>query len=250
MWSGFQGFRQRPKWSLWPVGPMANSAMLRWPISIAPAASNRASTVAVWSGTKSRADFRAASANLAGAVEHVLVRKRNAMQRTERVPRLDGPSACAGLLARRVRGHADEAIELRLQPFDAVETGFDQGLGAELALRDGGRRRAQRERRGIVHAPAPRRRPLEQAVIGFDGVVEDGGRRRDARGGVNPLTRAGDRSRACASSWLTRRRYSAMSSASAARRVVCHPPSAHSTISAAKDCTQICPRSTFDGRYR
>ena len=66
-----------------------------------------------------------------------------------------GSVGLAGKLARSLRGHADEAIEYWLRAFGAVETGVDQGLGAELALRDGGRRLAQRERSGIRHASAP-----------------------------------------------------------------------------------------------
>ena len=95
-------------------------------------------------GDESGADFRSATANLAGAVEHVLVRKWNAMQRTEPLPRLDSPIRRAGLLTRRVRGHADEAIELRLQTLDAVEAGFDERLGAQFAPRNRSGRRAQR----------------------------------------------------------------------------------------------------------
>ena len=44
-------------------------------------------------GDEIGADFRAAGADLAGAVEHVLVRKRYAMQRPDRTPGFDGPSA-------------------------------------------------------------------------------------------------------------------------------------------------------------
>jgi hypothetical protein len=50
----FQGLRQCPKWALWPVGLKANSAMLSVPISSAPAASSRCSTVAVCLGVNVR----------------------------------------------------------------------------------------------------------------------------------------------------------------------------------------------------
>jgi hypothetical protein len=53
-YSAAQGLWQWPKCALWPVGFWANSAMLSVPISIAPAASRRRSTVAVFLGTKSR----------------------------------------------------------------------------------------------------------------------------------------------------------------------------------------------------
>ncbi len=53
MCAGFHGLRTSPVISLWPVVPSANSTMLSWATSSAPAASSRASTLAVWSGTKS-----------------------------------------------------------------------------------------------------------------------------------------------------------------------------------------------------
>ena len=53
-YAGFHGLWQWPKCALWPVGFCANSAMLSVPMSIAPAASSRRSTVAVAFGTKSR----------------------------------------------------------------------------------------------------------------------------------------------------------------------------------------------------
>ena len=49
-----QGLRQWPWWTLWPVGPAANSAMLRKPSSTTPAASSFFSTVAVVGATQSR----------------------------------------------------------------------------------------------------------------------------------------------------------------------------------------------------
>ena len=57
MCAGFQGLRHAPKCALWPVGPCANSERLSPPMSRAPAASSRRSTVAVRSGTKSRRIF-------------------------------------------------------------------------------------------------------------------------------------------------------------------------------------------------
>src|SRR6185503_8619279 len=47
MCAALNALRQWPKWMLCPVGPAANSAIFRTPISIAPAASSRSSTVAV-----------------------------------------------------------------------------------------------------------------------------------------------------------------------------------------------------------
>jgi len=89
-------------------------------------------------GHEVAADFRAAGANFTGTVEHVLVRHRHAMQRPERAPGFDGGIGLAGMLARALARHADEAIENGLQPFDAIETGLDQGLGRKLPVRDGG----------------------------------------------------------------------------------------------------------------
>ena len=87
-------------------------------------------------GDEIGADFRAAGADLAGTVEHVLVRKRYAMQRPDRLPGLDGPIRRPGLLARGIRSHANEAIQHRLEPRDAIEARFDQRLGPQPALRD------------------------------------------------------------------------------------------------------------------
>ena len=100
-------------------------------------------------------DFRAAGANLAGAVEHVLVRQRHAVQRPERAPGFDGGIGLAGMLARARAGNADEAIENGLQPFDAVEARLNQSLGMKLPLRNGGGRLPQGKRCGILHACAP-----------------------------------------------------------------------------------------------
>jgi hypothetical protein len=111
-------------------------------------------------GNETGTDFRSAAADLAGTVEHVLVRQRHAVQRTEFALRLDRPIRLARLLTRRVGGHADEAVEVRLQALDAVETGFDERLGAQSALRNGSGGFAQRERRGIVHRGAPCAAPL------------------------------------------------------------------------------------------
>ena len=80
-------------------------------------------------GDEVGADFRAAGANLAGAIEHILVRQRHAMERRERMSGFDGSIGRAGLLARRLGGYPDETVERRLPSFDAVETGFDQRLG-------------------------------------------------------------------------------------------------------------------------
>src|SRR5690606_31243804 len=52
--SGFHGFRQCPQCTLCPVGPTANSDMLRPPRLTAPAAASRSMTVQEFSGQKSR----------------------------------------------------------------------------------------------------------------------------------------------------------------------------------------------------
>ena len=106
-------------------------------------------------GDKIGADFRAAAADRAGAIEHVLVRERHAMKRTERTTRFDGHVCRAGFGPGGLCDHADEAIERRLQPFDAIETGFDQRLCAQPALRNRDTRFAQRQRREIIHRPTP-----------------------------------------------------------------------------------------------
>ena len=79
-------------------------------------------------GDKFSADFRAAAADFAGAIEHVLMRERYAVQRTKRTPCLDSLIRRASLCPGIGSGHADEAIKRRLQSFDAVEAGFNQGL--------------------------------------------------------------------------------------------------------------------------
>src|SRR6056297_2315302 len=53
-WAVFHGLRQSPKWTLWPVGPPANSERFNHPTDTAPALSNRAIRFEVNSDRKSR----------------------------------------------------------------------------------------------------------------------------------------------------------------------------------------------------
>ena len=106
---------------------------------------------------KFSADFRAAAADFAGAIEHVLMRERYAVQRTKGMPCLDSLIGRASLCLGIGSGHADEAIERRLQSFDAAEAGFNQGLRPQSPLGNCSRGFAQRQRRNIVHRPASSR---------------------------------------------------------------------------------------------
>ena len=64
---------------------MANSAMFSRPSSIPPAASSFAKNGRGVVRDKVQTDFRAAATDFAGAIEHVLMRERYAVQRTKRI---------------------------------------------------------------------------------------------------------------------------------------------------------------------
>ena len=83
--AGSQAFLGCPVCALWPVMPSANSTMLSRPQSMAPAASRRAMTVARRDRPVAAEQGRAVLGQLAGAVEHVLVRERHAVQRPQLV---------------------------------------------------------------------------------------------------------------------------------------------------------------------
>ena len=187
-------------------------------------------------GHKVSADFRAAGADLAGAVEHVLVRERHAVQRTERAPSLDGrdrPRGLACALASAVTLMKQLSTGCRRSTRSRQASTKASALSLPCAMAAAASRNVSAVR--IRHAPAPRAILFEQAVIGFDGVVE---RRpqQDARGGVNPFKRAGDRS-----DFLLAYCNTATCNKLGKRRLadVVVTRRAHSTISAAKDCTQI-----------
>src|SRR5580658_7872649 len=75
-------------------------------------------------GNKVGADFRAAAADFASAIKHVLMRQRHTMQRTKRTACLNSLIGRASLFPSAGSSHADEAVERRLQSFNAVEAGL------------------------------------------------------------------------------------------------------------------------------
>ena len=139
------------------------------------------------------------------------------MQRTEPVPRLDGRSASRACLRARSAVTLMKQLSTGCSRSTRSRQASTKRLGAAIALRDRSRRLAQRERRRIRHAPAPRRHP---ARAGGNSARRSRRRTAGAEGCArrrNPLTRASDRSRALPP-WLTLTPVSAISAASAARR--------------------------------
>ena len=116
MWSGFHGLRQSPQCALWPVGPVANSAMLSPPrVDRAGLPRKSRQRAAVVVRHEVAEDPGAAGRDVPGAVEHVLVRDRHSVQR----PRRFAPGE-RGIGRRRVFERAlglerDEAVEHGLQ---------------------------------------------------------------------------------------------------------------------------------------
>src|SRR5204863_2996328 len=83
------------------------------------------------------ADLRAAVRHAAGAVEHVLVRERDAAERSY-------SRAVARLLV-------DEGVDARLPALDAPAAGLQQIFRGKLAPAQAVRRLGQRERRQVAH---------------------------------------------------------------------------------------------------
>ena len=124
MWAGFHGLRQSPQCSLWPVGPVANSAILSPPSVMAPASWSRARAVLSWSGTKSRRIREPQVETRPARKKMSLCAIGTPCSGPGASPRASAASAAAASSRRGPGFERDEAVEHRLQDFRPRKRGF------------------------------------------------------------------------------------------------------------------------------
>ena len=106
------------------------------------------------------ADARAAGGDVARTVEHVLVGERHAVQRTRRLAPCERGIGCRGTFQRRLRLQGNEAVEDRLEPLSAGDSGGHHLDGGELPRSNRVGELDQAHQVDIVaHVSAPRSHP-------------------------------------------------------------------------------------------
>ena len=128
---------------VWPPNQMsfnASAPMLSLATSTAPAALSRSTTALFFRGNAVAIGLCAIGGGNARGVEQVLSAPWNAVQRAAIVACCDFRVGLACLLKRVVARQGDDAAELRIESFEAVQVNLGQPFGGELAALDPARK--------------------------------------------------------------------------------------------------------------